>query len=84
MKIVPPGGVAGLSQMTTASKHALSSGVTRKSTGLRMVRATKSRTGKAAKKRYARNKRTIKSGGKTGRKLKFGSPAWRAKYMKKK
>lgn len=50
--VVPPGGFAGYSSMTPASKQALSS-------GLRLQRATKSRSGKKAKKRYARNNRAI-------------------------
>lgn len=81
MKIVPPGGLAGFSQMTNASKYALTAPTQgrAKSSALRMVRATKSRTGKKAKKRYAQNKRIAK-----GKTLKFGSPAWRKRFMKKK
>lgn len=56
--LVPPGGFAGYSQMAPASQRALTS-------GLRMQRATKSRSGKKAKKRYARNARTIKSAGRS-------------------
>lgn len=47
--IVPPGGFAGAAQMTPASQRAL-----------RLVNPTKSRTGKRARKRYARNARTLR------------------------
>jgi hypothetical protein len=76
---VPPGGAAAVNQQTPAAKASMGM--------LRQVRATRSRSGKKAKKRYARNKRILKGPKKKkasgGRKLKFGSPAWRKKYMKK-
>ena len=72
---VPPGGMAGIAQQTPAARASMGL--------LRPVRATKSRSGKAAKKRYNSNKRFLQGKTKTrGRKLKFGSPAWRKKYMK--
>lgn len=79
--IVPPGGFAGFSQMTPASQRSLGS-------GLRAVRATKSRSGKRAKKRYAKNARTIggkkraKKSGKKAARLVKGSAAAKA-YMAK-
>ncbi len=67
--IVPPGGFAGFSQMTAASRQALNPG--RGSMG--------GRRRKRAKKTTTRRKARKASG---SRKLKFGSPAWRKKYMK--
>lgn len=67
---VPPGGLAGFSQMTPASKRALfpgSSGSGRAPTRRRRSKSPKARTRKSRK-----------SGG--GRKMKFGSPAWQKKY----
>lgn len=67
---VPPGGFAGFSQMTPASKRAL--------TPMGSMRATGRRKRKSATKAKRR------TGGKAkGRKLKFGSPAWRKKYAAK-
>lgn len=65
--IVPPGGFAGFSQMTAASRRALTAG--RTTTGTRRKRRKKASAKRG--KRAARAK---------GRKLKFGSPAWRKKY----
>lgn len=73
MKVVPPGGVAGFSQMTPASRMALSKGMGQ----LRTVRTASQRKGSKAQKRYKQNKRI--AGGKP---LKFGSPAWRKRFMK--
>lgn len=67
--IVPPGGMAGFSQMTPASRRALFPG--RVGSGPKRRRKTR-----AKKARKASSKRK-------SRKLKFGSPAWRKKYMKK-
>lgn len=64
--IIPPGGMAGFSQMTPASRLALTQGAPR-ATGQRRRRRS------ASKKRAARSK-----GG--SRKMKFGSPAWQKKY----
>lgn len=72
--IVPPGGFAGFSQMTPASRAALSPRGA--STGVRRRRRKKKASGSRSK--VARNGRKA-----SGRKLKFGSPAWRKKYMKK-
>jgi hypothetical protein len=71
--IVPPGGFAGFSQMTAASRAALSAfGRRTRTSGKRRKRRTSS--AKSSRKRTSSRKR--------GRKLKFGSPAWRKKYMK--
>lgn len=61
---VPPGGFAGIAQMTPASQRALSPGRTSTSKSRR----------KKPKKTKSRAKR------KGGKKIKFGSPAWRKKY----
>lgn len=72
--VVPPGGLVGFSQMTPASRAALYPGGSRsRSSGAR--RKKRRKTAKRAK--SARRTRRTK------RKLKFGSPAWRKKYMKK-
>jgi len=68
--IVPPGGLRGFSQMTPASQRALFPGGG--STGV-----SRRRKSKKAKK-ATRGARRAK--GKGGRKIKFGSPAWRKKY----
>jgi len=70
--IVPPGGLAGFSQMTPASRRALSSGPRPAARRRRRKKAPGNRS------KVARSGRKA-----TGRKLKFGSPAWRKKYMKK-
>lgn len=67
--IVPPGGFAGFSQMTAASRAALSKFGSRRTTGKRRKARASSRKRTSSRKRK-------------GRKLKFGSPAWRKKYMK--
>lgn len=74
MVIVPPGGFAGFAQMAPASRKALSpSG--RSSSGRRRRKAA------AGRKRKGSRSSRKRTGSK--RKLKFGSPAWRKKYMKK-
>lgn len=74
MFIVPPGGFAGFSQMTPASRAALGArtgGAT--STGRRRKAKKSKPKGRASGKRRASAK-------KGGRKMKFGSPAWQKKY----
>ena len=70
--IVPPGGFAGFSQMTPASRAALSrGGASRGSSSRRRRRKSgrvKAKRGRSAKRRAS------------GRKMKFGSPAWQRKY----
>lgn len=69
---VPPGGQVGYANMTPASRVALTPRGSRGSAGVRR------------KRRKTKAKRTKRaSSRKGGRKLKFGSPAWRKKYMKK-
>jgi len=70
--VIPPGGIAGFSQMTPASRLALfppgrGNGGTRRR---RKAKASGKRKMRASGKRRA-------SG---GRKMKFGSPAWQKKY----
>lgn len=67
--IVPPGGFAGFAQMTPASRAALSPRGVGKSSGRRRRRKTAS-----SSKRGSSRKRS------GGRKLKFGSPAFRKKH----
>lgn len=68
---IPPGGFAGYAQMTPASRLALSPALpTRNGSPQRRRRKAKTATARRAKKRS------------NGRKLKFGSPAWRKKFMK--
>jgi len=69
--IVPPGGFAGFNQMTSASRAAL----TPRGGGGGVRRRRKAKGTRKAK-RATRGK-ARKS------KLKFGSPAWRKKFMKK-
>jgi hypothetical protein len=69
MPIVPPGGFAGFSQMTPASRVALSRGT--RTSGPRRRRASN----RAAPKRRRSSARK-----RNGRKMKFGSPAWQKKY----
>lgn len=72
---IPPGGFAGFAQMTPASRLALQSAMPTSGNGTKRRRA---RTSAAKRGRTsAKSKRA-----RTGRKLKFGSPAWRKKYMK--
>lgn len=63
---IPPGGMAGFAQMTPASRIALTRGGSRSAAGPRRRRKAK----KATRRAKARS----------GRKIKFGSPAWRKKY----
>lgn len=72
--IVPPGGFAGFSQMTPASRAALTPRGGTSSSSRRKRRGSKRST-------KATTRRARKSGG--TRKLKFGSPAWRKKYAGK-
>jgi len=74
---IPPGGFAGFSQMTPASRLALRE-VTNGNGGARRSRRRKS----VKKAKRATTRRKAKRAAK-GRKLKFGSPAWRKKYMRK-
>jgi hypothetical protein len=70
MVIVPPGGFAGFSQMTPASKASLFRGGPARSSGRRRrTKGTKRKRGVLAKKRGGRKTR-----------MKFGSPAWQKKY----
>lgn len=70
MTIVPPGGFAGFAQMAAASRAALTPRGSRSGSRRRRRAATR---GRAKKTRRA----------KKSRKLKFGSAAWRKKYMRK-
>jgi len=67
MFIVPPGGLRGFANMTPASQRALFPN------GNSNSRRRKKKKAAAAN----RGKRRMKS---KGRKIKFGSPAWRKKY----
>lgn len=67
--IVPPGGFAGFAQQVPATQRVLATG----------SRAT--RTVRRRKRRKAATRKAKRAS--SGRKLKFGSPAWRKKYMKK-
>ena len=72
---VPPGGFAGFSQMTPASRAALTDTeverqASRTSAGRKRIKAANKRRTKA-------RRRLAKS---SGRKMKFGSPAWQKKY----
>jgi hypothetical protein len=67
--VVPPGGLAGFSQMTSASKRSLFPG----GGGGGGQRRRKAR--KAPKAKRARRAKA-----KRGGKMKFGSPAWQKKY----
>lgn len=69
--IVPPGGFAGFSQMTPASRAALTS---RGGVGPRPYRKTRRKSTKS------RTRRATSSRRKNGRLPKFGSPAWRKKF----
>ena len=66
--IVPPGGFAGFAQMTAAGQRAL---------------GTRSSSGRRRRRKSSKRKSTRKARKSGGRKLKFGSKAWRAKYNKK-
>lgn len=65
--VVPPGGFVGFSQMTPASRAALS------------PRGMRSGGGKRRRRKATKAKRTTRRA-KGGRKMKFGSPAWQKKY----
>lgn len=65
---MPPGGIAGFNQMTWASRAALTGGRS-SSTGGRRRRKRKTKAAKRATSRKS-----------SGRKMKFGSPAWQKKY----
>jgi len=71
MAIVPPGGFAGFSQMTAATRARFAQGVgrTRTSSGRR-----RRRKGSTKKVRARARSRSRKS------RMKFGSPAWQKKY----
>lgn len=73
MIVVPPGGFAGFAQMTPASQRAL--------TPTRGSATGRRRSRKAAGSTVRSRRGKAKGGG--GRKLKFGSPAWRKKYAAK-
>jgi hypothetical protein len=68
--IVPPGGFAGFNQMTPASRAALGRVG---GTPYKAARRRKAKRSKAARRGGQRAKRS-------GRKMKFGSPAWQRKY----
>lgn len=70
--LIPPGGFAGFAQMTPASRIALSRGSTSRAAPRRRRRSKKA---SASRSKVARNGRKA-----SGRKLKFGSPAWQKKY----
>lgn len=71
MIVVPPGGFAGLAQMTPSSRQALGFGGARAGRGSASGKRARRKAAKAAK----RARRTTR-----GRKMKFGSPAWQKKY----
>jgi len=68
--ILPPGGLAGFAQMTSASRARFGQAVK----GTRTAGRRRRRSKGSAKKRVARARKT------SGRKMKFGSPAWQKKY----
>jgi len=70
--IVPPGGHAGFTQMTPASKAAWFQ--PSRSSGSRRKRSKKARAARSTSSRSSRKR------SKGGRKMKFGSPAWQKKY----
>jgi len=65
---VPPGGLAGFAQMTPASKRALFPG------------GSARRSRRTTKKTRTKTTRRARKASRGGRKIKFGSPAWRKKY----
>lgn len=72
MTIVPPGGFAGFSQMTPASRAALfprGRSQPRSRRRRKATNGTRSLKGRSSAKRRGKGKR-----------LKFGSPAWQKKY----
>jgi len=68
--IVPPGGLAGFAQMTPATKARFGQAVR----GTRTAGRRRRRSKGSAKKRVTRARKS------SGRKMKFGSPAWQKKY----
>jgi hypothetical protein len=74
MVLVPPGGFAGFSQMTPASKARLSQ--FRGSRG--PTRRRKKRKATTSRKRKSTRRKSVKRT--TGQRMKFGSPAWQKKY----
>lgn len=87
---IPPGGFAGFAQMTPASRLALSPSLPNSSNGTRRKKKRKSSSGGLSPVRVKARRQAVKKKGgirtlskKQNRKLKFGSPAWRKKYMKK-
>lgn len=75
MLIVPPGGFAGFNNMTPASRAALSPGRAA-STGPRRRRRKSAKASGATRRRRRSGARAKRS----GRRMKFGSPAWQKKY----
>lgn len=75
---VPPGGFAGFAQQTPAAQRALSDTAAAR----RNPRAAR-RTARINQRFRKRKAKQAKRAAKKGRKLKFGSPAWRKKYMRK-
>lgn len=71
MAIVPPGGFAGFSQMTPASRVALFPGG-------RSASRSSGRRKKARRSKTARSSSSTRRSG--SRKPKFGSPAWQKRY----
>lgn len=74
--IVPPGGFAGLAQMTPASRAAWGSA------GRGGTRKRRRKSGKRAAAAGGRRRAGGARKKSSVRKPKFGSPAWRKKYMK--
>lgn len=74
--VVPPGGFAGFSQMTAASRRALMPGRSATRSNGRRSRRSAPRTTRRARSSSRPSARRASS----GRKLKFGSPAWQKKY----
>jgi hypothetical protein len=79
MRFLPPGGLAGYSQMTNASKAAWTG--TDSDVERRASRTRKGRRAIAKKNRaVTRNRKRLARKSKGRRKMKFGSPAWQKKY----
>lgn len=72
--VIPPGGMAGFSQMTPASRLALFPPTRSATRSTRRRKATSGR-GSSQRKRARRASTSAKS-----RKMRFGSPAWQRKY----
>lgn len=75
MAIVPPGGFAGFSQMTPATKARFGQAFSSRGTGSR-----RRRKAKRAKRASRSTRRSSSKRRSSGRKMKFGSPAWQKKY----